>query len=59
MLVCAAADGLLLQPVSRDRKPEGNATKLAYGSGKITQSVSRASDEASRSCIEAHGLVGR
>lgn len=57
---CAAADGLLLQPVtSKERRAEGNAVRLAYGSSKITLAQDKVEDESRGSSVEAFGIVGR
>lgn len=57
---CAAAEGLLLQPVThKDRKPDGNVVRLDYGSSQISHSLDRVEDETKGRVLEAHGIVGR
>lgn len=59
LLICAATDGLLLQPLGpRDRSPESNAVHIAYGTSKITGTAEKVEDESRGQSIEAHGLVG-
>ncbi|KAM0713909.1 hypothetical protein Q7P37_010871 [Cladosporium fusiforme] len=56
---CAAAEGLLLQPISpKDRTPDSSAVRLAYGSSQIAPTAEKVEDESKGRSIEAHGVVG-
>lgn len=56
---CAAAEGLLLQPLSKDRKPDSSAICLGYGGSQITTSAKNVEDDSRGRTVEAHGVVGR
>lgn len=56
---CAAAEGLLLQPISpKDRRPDSSAICLQYGNNQIVPSPEKVEDESKGRSIEVHGVVG-
>jgi hypothetical protein len=64
LVSCAAADGLLLQPIStKDRVPDSSAIRIAYGSSHILPSTGQTEDEdnshSQGRSIEAYGVVGK
>jgi hypothetical protein len=64
LVSCAAADGLLLQPIStKDRAPDSSAIRIAYGSSHILPSTGQTEDEdnshSQGRSIEAYGVVGK
>ncbi|TLD06792.1 hypothetical protein E2P81_ATG10394, partial [Venturia nashicola] len=59
ILICAAAEGLLLQPISpKDRRPDSSAICLQYGNNQIVPSPEKVEDESKGRSIEVHGVVG-
>ncbi|KAK6437835.1 hypothetical protein LTR95_005977, partial [Oleoguttula sp. CCFEE 5521] len=57
--IVAAADGILVHPVSSKGKPEGSlGVRLKYGSLEVASFQQNAEHEASEVRIEAHGILG-
>ncbi|THZ26524.1 hypothetical protein D6C91_02586 [Aureobasidium pullulans] len=56
---CAAADGLLLQPLSqRNQQPSSPPVKIDYKTHAIGPSLHQDSDDSTGEGLEAHGLLG-
>ncbi|KAK4985074.1 hypothetical protein LTR66_007539 [Elasticomyces elasticus] len=59
LLICAAVDGLLLQPSSsKGQTTSTPSIKISYNTNVITPSLSNGPEDKSDTSLEAHGIVG-
>ncbi|KEQ98505.1 hypothetical protein AUEXF2481DRAFT_37018 [Aureobasidium subglaciale EXF-2481] len=59
LFICAAADGLLLQPLSqRNQQPSSPSVKISYNTYNITPELQQDSEDSTSEGLEAHGLLG-
>ena len=62
LLICAAADGLLVHPVGARGQPDGKSVRIEYQTNKIssaTRSDNDGDEEKDSGSVEAHGIIGR
>ncbi|KEQ68474.1 hypothetical protein M436DRAFT_58341 [Aureobasidium namibiae CBS 147.97] len=58
LVICATADGLLLQPLSqRNQQPSSPPVKIDYQTHNISPSLQQHSDDSTSQGLEAHGLL--